>query len=138
MQKHILFDLDGVIVMTDKSAFEFYRKELAKQNIFLKEEDFNLKLGRKSHAFFKALSEKYDLGSINLGELIQRKRNALTKNVVQHAELANGAHKTLASLKKSNYRMILASQNYREMIENTLQHFKLKQFFRFVSFFGRF
>ncbi len=129
MQRYILFDLDGVIVKTDRSAFEFYREELVRHNIFLKEDDFQLKLGRKSHAFFEALSEKYDLKGVNIEELTQRKRDALTKNVAQNAELIDGANGVLSLLKESGYVLILASQNYREMVENTLAHFNLKLFF---------
>ena len=61
MNKLIIFDFDGVLVYTEKSTFDFYRKLLPKYGIYLKASDFKYKIGRKSVDFFRdVLGDKFD------------------------------------------------------------------------------
>src|SRR3989344_9495153 len=106
MPRFVFFDLDGVIVHTDRSAFDFYRGELLKKGICISEDDFSLKRGRKSDAFFRELAKQYDLRGIDIEELTQRKRDQLTNYVKKNAVLTENAENVLHSLRNAAFRLV--------------------------------
>lgn len=129
--KGVIFDFDGVLVLTEKSTFKFYQKLLPKYGFNLKDEDFNLKAGRKSLDFFKdVMRDKFDESIVN--EWVNIKRKAFISNPRKYVELAAGAENLLKNLLKSNYRLAIGSQNEKEMIEATLDEFKISKYFKSV------
>ena len=129
--KCVIFDLDGVIIHTERQTFNFYKREFAEHGIILDEDDFNAKFGRKSVDFFMQIKKKYaQAASIDTTAMIERKRDAFSSNVKKHVSLAPKAHHVLESLCRAGYTLSLASQNERRMIEAVLDEFALRHYFK--------
>ncbi len=130
--KSILFDLDGVLIKTERSTFDFYKEEFERQGIKLNEADFQLKLGRKSVDFFNDLEEKYpEIKQIDTKALTIKKRKEFATDVKRYVEFVQDAVQVLTALKAKGYQMVIASQNEREMVDRVLETFNIKQFFKF-------
>src|SRR5258708_3844472 len=110
MNKLIIFDFDGVLVKTERTTFNFYKKLLPKYGFVLKETDFKYKAGRKSIDFFKdVLGDKFDQRLVDL--FIEKKRKAFLKDVKRYLEPLPGVFKLLDNIEKKGIKMAIGSQN---------------------------
>ena len=133
-RKLVIFDLDGVIIEAEKVTYRFYQDYLKDMHDYiLKDEDFYLKIGRKSADFFQDLIARDQIEGFDFEALISRKRELLSSYPNKYVTLIDGVHDLLRVLKDNGFLIALGSINERDMIDATLQYFDLEQFFDFTT-----
>jgi len=132
MLKAVLFDLDGVLIETEKETFEFYKKELAKQNIFLKESDFQFKAGRKSVDFWQSVLTPQQREEVDTKKLVCLKRDLFNKYPDRYVKKVEGSEELLKKIKESGYKIGLSSQNEKRMIDTILDWMNIREYFDVV------
>lgn len=125
----VIFDFDGVLVNTEYTTFTFYRELLRTYDIYLTEDDFQYKIGRKSIDFFKdVLKEKFDKSLVE--KFITIKRHAFIKNVKKYLQPLPGAFKLLERLYEEKIYMTIGSQNEKELLEKSVDIFNIRKYFK--------
>lgn len=129
MIKGILFDLDGVLIETEQETFNFYKEELLKYNIELKDSDFKYKAGRKSVDFWNDVLSEGQLAEIDVKLLTQKKRDAFNANPDKYLKKTEGVRELLEELKNANYKIALTSQNEAKMINTVVDWLNIREYF---------
>ncbi|NUM25588.1 MAG: HAD family phosphatase [Candidatus Buchananbacteria bacterium] len=133
MIKAILFDLDGVLIETEKETFKFYQKILGQDyGIFLKDEDFKYKAGRKSKDFWNDILTPEQQEKIDVKKLTQNKREAFNTDPDKYVKAMPGGKKLLELLKGQGFKLALASQNESRMIESMMRWLGIKEYFEVI------
>lgn len=132
MLKLVIFDFDGVLVDTELTTFNFYKELLPKYNIFLKDSDFQYKIGQKSIDFFKnALGKKFDERLVQ--EITLVKRKAFIEDVKKYLTPIPGMFELLELCQKEGLKMAIGSQNEKELIQKALDEFRIRKYFSFTT-----
>ena len=130
MIKAILFDLDGVLIETEKETFKFYQEYFKKNyNIIIKDEDFKYKTGRKSKDFFKDIFTPEQREKIDTKRITDYKRELFNTQIDKYTKKVPGGRELLQYLKEKGYLMALVSQNEPRMIKSTMDWLKIEKYF---------
>jgi len=131
--KAVLFDLDGVLIETERETFSFYKKYLnERHNINLKDSDFRYKAGRKSKNFFNDVLTPEQRELVNTDKLIELKRKFFNTQISKYAKRVDGGKELLELLKENHYLLALCSQNEPRMIESALKWLGIKKYFQII------
>lgn len=132
INKLVIFDFDGVLVNTEYTTFDYYRKILPSYGIYLTDKDFKHKIGRKSVDFFRdVLKDKFDQKLVN--KLTQMKRATFIQDVKKYLKPIPGVFKLLEEFKQAGLRMAIGSQNEKPLIQKALDEFKMRKYFEFTT-----
>ena len=129
MIKAILFDLDGVLIETEKETFKFYQEYLKQQGVVLKDDDFKYKAGRKSKDFWNDVLTPEQQEKIDVKKLTQLKRDAFNTDPKSYVKAMPGGKELLQTLKKEGFKLALASQNEARMIKSMMDWLGIKEYF---------
>jgi len=129
MIEAVLFDLDGVLIETELQTFKFYQSYLKDHGIELKDADFIYKAGRKSVDFWKDVLTEEQQKTINTSEITRLKREKFNTAPDQFIGRVAGGVELLELLQRHKYKMALASQNERRMIETAVNWLNVKKYF---------
>lgn len=132
MIKAILFDLDGVLIETERETFKFYQEYLKERGIILKDENFKYKAGRKSVDFWKNVLTPEQLLIIDTKELTKLKREKFNTEPDKFIKKMAGGTELLNLLKENGFRLALVSQNESRMIETALSWLDAKKYFQVI------
>lgn len=132
MYKAVLFDLDGVLIQTEKETFKFYQEYFKKHKITIKDEDFVHKAGRKSVDFFKAILTPEQLAQFDTKKITDLKRELFNTNLDKYVKKIPGYREILETLKARGLHLALGSQNESRMIESVLTWLGVKDFFEVI------
>lgn len=128
MNQLVIFDFDGVLVDTEYTTFEYYKEKLPSYGIELKESDFVYKMGRKSIDFFRdVLGNKFDAELVD--KLIKQKRQAFLADVKRYLKPVPGGFELLKKCRDEGLKLVLGSQNERELIEIAVDEYNIRQYF---------
>ena len=129
MIKAILFDLDGVLIETEKETFQFYQNYLKDKGIHLKDSDFKYKAGRKSKDFWNDVLTPQQQKEVNVKKLTELKRKLFNAQPQKYVTKVNGGKELLETLKNNGYRLALVSQNESQMINSMINWLEIKKYF---------
>lgn len=132
MLKAVLFDLDGVLIETEQETFRFYQKYLKERGIFLKDEDFRYKAGRKSKYFWNDVLTIEQQKKIDVKKLTQLKRETFNTDPDRYVKKMLGGKELLFLLKNKGFRLALVSQNESRMIETMLHWLGIRDYFEVI------
>lgn len=132
MKKAVLFDLDGVLIETEKETFRFYQDYFKDKGIIIKDEDFKFKAGRKSVDFFSAILSPEQLQQFNTKEITDLKRELFNTNLDKYVKKVPGGKELLQTLKETGIPMALGSQNESRMINSVLEWLDVRPYFECV------
>ncbi len=128
--KAVLFDLDGVLIETEKETFRFYQKYLkAHHGIVLPDSAFVYKIGRKSVDFWSDVLTKEQQNSVDVKKLTFLKRQMFIEHPEKYVKKIPGVKKLLKMLKASGYKLALTTQNEKEMMDSMLGWLSIREFF---------
>lgn len=128
--KAILFDLDGVLIETEKETFQFYQDYLKiHYGIILPDSAFVYKIGRKSSDFWKDVLTKKERNNVNVEQLTIFKRKLFIEHPEKYVKKVSGVTQLLKMLKASGYKLALTTQNEKEMMDAVLNWLGIKEFF---------
>src|SRR3989339_2152950 len=101
MIKAILFDLDGILIETEKETFHFYQEYFKKHyNIIIKDSDFKYKAGRKSKDFFHDILTSGQMEKINIKKITDSKRELFNSQIDKYTKKVAGGGELLYFLKQ--------------------------------------
>lgn len=133
MIKALLFDLDGVLIETERETFQFYKKYLKDHyHIVLKNSDFKYKAGRKSKNFFDDVLTPEQQKIVNIKKLTELKRHLFNTQISKYTKKIKGGNALLHYLQKHHYLLALVSQNEPQMIQNALKWLAIKHYFQTI------
>lgn len=132
MIKAVIFDLDGVLIVTEFETFRFYQDYLKKHGISLKDEDFHYKAGRKSVDFFNNVLTPEQQQQVDLPGLIRLKRDLFNENIEKFVSKMEGGVELLQYLTREKYLLALASQNEKRMIDTAVNWLGIRDYFRII------
>ena len=128
--KAVLFDLDGVLIETERETFRFYQKYLkVHHGIMLPDSAFVYKIGRKSVDFWNDVLTKEQQNRVNVKKLTLLKRRMFIEHPEKYVKKVFGVKQLLKILKASGYKLALTTQNEREMMDSVLDWLNIREFF---------
>ena len=129
MYKAALFDMDGVLIETEKETFKFYQEELKNQGIILKDKDFKYKAGRKSVDFWNDVLTEEEQKKIDVRALTNLKREMFNMNPEKYIKKVEGGKEVLATLKNKEIRLALVTQNELRMANSSIDWLGIRELF---------
>ena len=133
MIKAVLFDFDGVIVLSEKLHMKTFFEILAPHPIKISEESWYREFaGTGSRRIFQAITKKYGIDA-DVEELV-KKRRALFINYVKNGDMKEtpGLREFLNYLREKGIRTAVVSGGHRDYIKLLLGMFGLGDFFDFI------
>ncbi len=123
--------MDGVIIDSEPIHDKVVRQILARDNIFVTDEEFSKFMGMASTAVFNIFIEKYKL-PYTAEELSDEQMSLLKNYIVEHhMKPINGIVELLNELQKHNIPMAIASSSPIHVIEFVAEQFQIKNYFKF-------
>ena len=120
MIKAVIFDMDGLMIDSERTTFNGYIEVMKKMNLTISEEFYKTLLGRQVHfayeQFHKVYGEDFPIEDvikdvhIYIGELFEKEGVPIKKGLVALLEY----------LKENNYKTIVATSSQRERMEHIL------------------
>lgn len=128
----IIFDMDGVLIDSERRSFECY-KEVFKEYDYQIDEEFYVKFIGTNVKSIKAMMEK-EYGDDFPFDTIYEKKAKLTFEITERdgVIIKPGVHKLLDYLNKENYKIAVATSTRRERALQLLEKAKIKDKVNFV------
>ena len=138
--KAVIFDLDGVLIKTEKLHFMLYGVTLQKFNLKLTKKDYNKFFsGKKTKEAFETYLryKKKKINSKTITMLIRffrkMKGNILSKKLKNYVKLREGTYQLLKRLKKK-YKLALATSTIKRFTDLIINGFELRRYFDVVIY----
>ena len=127
--KGIIFDIDGVLVDTERISFKFCEKSFEKYG-YKYSMDTNLSLiGRNNNSIRNILGETFGT-EFPLDEICNYKSESMIKYLLEEGTpLKIGVFELLDFLRKSNYKIAVATSTYKERAIQRLESVGIKEKF---------
>lgn len=126
-----IFDMDGVIIDSEPLHDKIVRSILAKDNIFVDDEEFKTYMGMASTEVFDIFIKKYNLPYTGK-EMMDVQMSTLKQYIVDnHLKPIAGIVPLLKELKRYNIPVAIASSSPRHMIEFVADTFGITDYFKF-------
>ncbi len=126
----VLFDLDGVLIETERETFAFYQDYLKRRyDIILPEGAFRYKIGRKSADFWRDALTPLERKVVNVEKLTLLKRKLFMTHPQRYVKKVAGAKRLLQSLQRSRYKLALTTQNEEQMMRSVFRWLGIRDYF---------
>ena len=128
--KAFIFDMDGVIIDTEPVHNEIDRGILAKDNIFVTDEEFRKFTGMASTAVFDIFIKQYNLPH-NAQQMSQDQMTTLKEYIVKHQmKPIDGIVPLIKNLHKAGIPMAIASSSRPDVIKFVADFFNITDYFK--------
>lgn len=129
MIKAIIFDMDGLMIDSERVTFEGYQAMLSKQNLTMSEEFYKTLLGKPLTGiyaqFYKEYGEEFDIET-----LIKEVHNYMADRFeTQGVPVKQGLLELLQYLKENQYKTIVATSSQRYRVDTILSLANLTTYF---------
>lgn len=129
MIEAVIFDMDGLMIDSERVTYEGYCHVLAKDNLTMSEETYKTLLGKTVKAvyelFEKDYGDKYDVAEV-IKEVHQYINDRFENEGVP---IKKGLVKLLQFLKDNNYKTIVATSSHRNRVDKILNQAGLTEYF---------
>jgi HAD superfamily hydrolase (TIGR01509 family) len=131
--KAVIFDMDGVLVLTERMGYEVAEKVCKRHGFALNPEDYNRILAGRRTAecardYLKEKGGKPALAPVMVREFREMKREILRNRMKQFISVREGSRKMLNRL-QGRYRLALATSTIKEFTDIMMEGFGLGKFF---------
>lgn len=124
MIKGIIFDLDGVVIESERKRFKDLKKVLKKYSYKLNKNDFKKLIGKKTGFF---LEERFPEMTKKTRDSIIEERKSILKKTINEIKLIPGILPLLNYLKSKKYRIALVTGA--SSAEKIIKEKKIRNFF---------
>jgi len=128
-KKAVIFDMDGLMIDSERATFECYKKILAETNRTMSIDFYKSFLGRHRDVCGKILQEEYGEGN-DIMEMPKQVHIMLDKVFKEEGvPLKQGLIEILTYLKQNRYKTIVATSSDRERVDTILEQSRLTGYF---------
>lgn len=129
MIKAVIFDMDGLMIDSERVTFEGYQTVLAKQDLTMSEEFYKTLLGKPLPGIFDQFYKEY--GKDFPIEAVIKEVHAYMANrfETQGVPIKKGLLELLTYLKENNYKTIVATSSQRHRVDTILSLTNLTAYF---------
>lgn len=129
MKNAVIFDLDGLMIDSERATFACYQKVLAKTDRTISVEFYTSLLGTNYDNCSRALTEEYGEALDSAAVMAQVQMMLMGLLEKQDVALKPGLLELLDYLKKEGYQTIIATSSPRERVELILAQYGLRSYF---------
>lgn len=128
-KKAVIFDMDGLMIDSERVTFECYKKILAETNRTMSIDFYRRCLGRHRDICSKIIEEEYGKGC-EITEIVERVHDMLAEIFEKEGvPIKRGLVELLTFLKENKYTTIVATSSNRERVDTILEQSGLAGYF---------
>lgn len=129
MIKAVIFDMDGLMIDSERVTFEGYQHVLAKENLTMSEEKYKTLLGKPVKAVHDLFKEDYG-PQYDVDQIIKDVHAYIAKRFeTEGIPLKPGLVELLKYLKENNYKTIIATSSHRNRVDLIVKQAQIDQYF---------
>ena len=129
MIKAIIFDMDGLMIDSERVTFECYQERLKDMNLTMDEEFYKTLLGKPIKGIYQRFYDVYG-NDFPIENVIQDVHQLMAERFeTEGVPAKKGLVELLHYLKDNNYKTIVATSSNRDRVDKILAQAKITEFF---------
>ena len=129
MLKLIIFDMDGLMIDSERVTFECYQERLKDMNLTMDEEFYKTLLGKPIKGIYQRFYDVYG-NDFPIETVIQDVHQLMAERFEKEGvPVKKGLVELLHYLKDNNYKTIVATSSNRDRVDKILAQAKITEFF---------
>lgn len=129
MIKAIIFDMDGLMIDSERVTFECYQERLKDMNLTMDEEFYKTLLGKPIKGIYQRFYDVYG-NDLPIENVIQDVHQLMAERFeTEGVPVKKGLVELLHYLKDNNYKTIVATSSNRDRVDKILAQAKITEFF---------
>lgn len=129
MIKAIIFDMDGLMIDSERVTFECYQERLKDMNLTMDEEFYKTLLGKPIKGIYQRFYDVYG-NDFPIENVIQNVHQLMAERFeTEGVPVKKGLVELLHYLKDNNYKTIVATSSNRDRVDKILAQAKITEFF---------
>ena len=129
MIKAIIFDMDGLMIDSERVTFECYQERLKDMNLTMDEEFYKTLLGKPIKGIYQRFYDVYG-NDFPIENVIQDVHLLMAERFeTEGVPVKKGLVELLHYLKDNNYKTIVATSSNRDRVDKILAQAKITEFF---------
>lgn len=129
MIKAIIFDMDGLMIDSERVTFECYQERLKDMNLTMDEEFYKTLLGKPIKGIYQRFYDVYG-NDFPIQNVIQDVHQLMAERFeTEGVSVKKGLVELLHYLKDNNYKTIVATSSNRDRVDKILAQAKITEFF---------
>ena len=129
MIKAIIFDMDGLMIDSERVTFECYQERLKDMNLTMDEEFYKTLLGKPIKGIYQRFYDVYG-NDFPIQNVIQDVHQLMAERFeTEGVPVKKGLVELLHYLKDNNYKTIVATSSHRDRVDKILSQAKITEFF---------
>ena len=129
MIKAIIFDMDGLMIDSERVTFECYQERLKDMNLTMDEEFYKTLLGKPIKGIYQRFYDVYG-NDFPIQNVIQDVHQLIAERFLTEGDTGKkGLVELLHYLKDNNYKTIVATSSNRDRVDKILAQAKITEFF---------
>ena len=129
MIKAIIFDMDGLMIDSERVTFECYQERLKDMNLTMDEEFYKTLLGKPINGIYQRFYDVYG-NDFPIQNVIQDVHQLMAERFeTEGVPVKKGLVELLHYLKDNNYKTIVATSSNRDRVDKILAQAKITEFF---------
>ena len=129
MIKAIIFDMDGLMIDSERVTFECYQERLKDMNLTMDEKFYKTLLGKPIKGIYQRFYDVYG-NDFPIENVIQDVHQLMAERFeTEGVPVKKGLVELLHYLKDNNYKTIVATSSNRDRVDKILAQAKISEFF---------
>ena len=129
MIKAIIFDMDGLMIDSERVTFECYQERLKDMNLTMDEKFYKTLLGKPIKGIYQRFYDVYG-NDFPIQNVIQDVHQLMAERFeTEGVPVKKGLVELLHYLKDNNYKTIVATSSNRDRVDKILSQAKITEFF---------
>lgn len=128
MKKAVIFDMDGLMIDSERATYEEYCRKLEQLGYSFDEATYRLCLGKNKQGICQVFYDHFD-DDFPMVEVWDDAHDWLDERLAREVPLKDGLLDLLKYLKDNNYKTIVATSSARARVDVILKNAKIDQYF---------
>lgn len=128
MKKAVIFDMDGLMIDSERVTYEEYCRKLETLNLSFDEATYRLCLGKNKVGICQVFYDHFG-DDFPMKEVWDDVHIWIDERLAKHVPLKTGLLELLKYLKDNNYKTIVATSSTRDRVDKILKNAKITEYF---------